>query len=470
LGIVKFSAGETPFSLKRSAKRSGGRSVKIFRFFFFGSHLLSGVFVVTFTMDRGLKDERRTMGRSSPFIVTRLVLKQGENRGERLPLLLRRASRLPVARPMEWALTLRRAVPISSASLDRELRHVALFEWWLENEGMTLNDPMAFADAFLPSKIEASLRPWMARDQSDRKVKKLSVAPEEIRDRLAVTKSYVDWSLNNAQRALSVRIESKQILALQAARASILKTLDLVSPTQCSQRLKAGLTPSDATRLIEVIDPNHPKNPWGRGTSKAAGALRHRNQLIVLLMLAFGPRRGDVLKLHTGDAKAFGADPTLWIRRRPDDPGDPRVWEPNAKTEERVLPLDPSLARTINDYINNHRVQIPKYKRSPYLFLASQSGTPLSSRSVNEIFEMLKPEFPGIHPHVLRHTHNDRLVEHCARSGIDPKDASNHAKYLNGWLGDNLGIYTQRSQREAAHRISKVVQRNIFAPLEDVPF
>jgi integrase len=410
------------------------------------------------------------MGRSSPFIVTRLVLKQGENRGERLPLLLRRASRIPMTRPMEWALSLRRAVPISSASLDRELRHVALFEWWLENEGMTLDDPMAFVDAFLPSKIEASLRPWMARDQSDRKVKRLSVKPEVIRDRLAVTKSYVDWSLNNAQRLLSVRLASKQILAIQASRASILKSLDLIAPTQSSQRQKEGLSPSEVTRLVEFIDPKNPKNPWGRGTSKAAVALRHRNQLIVLLMLAFGPRRGDVLKLHTGDAKAFGADPTLWIRRRPDDPGDPRDWEPNSKTEERILPLDPSLARTVNDYINNHRVHIPKYKKSPYLFLASQSGVPLSSRAVNEIFEALKPKFPGIHPHVLRHTHNDRLVEHCAKSGIDSKDASKHAKYLNGWLGDNLGIYTQRSQREAAHRISKVVQRDLLTVFEDVLF
>jgi len=410
------------------------------------------------------------MGRSSPFIVTRVVLKREENRGERLPLLLWRASRLPVTRAMEWALTLRRSVPISSASLDRELRHVALLEWWFEKEGMTLDEPMAFIDALAPGKIEASLRPWMARDQSDRKVKKLSVSPEEIRDRLAVAKSYIDWALNNAQRALSVRLAPKQCLAVGAARASICRSLDLVAPTQISERKTEGLTVADSTRLLQVIEPSDPRNPWGRGTSKAANALRYRNQLIVLLMLAFGPRRGDILKLHTGDVKAFGVDPTLWIRRRPDDPNDPRDWEPNAKTKERILPLDATLARLLNLYIQNHRSQVPKYKKTPYLFLASQTGTPLSSRAVNEIFESLKAEFPKIHPHVLRHTHNDRLKEHCRESGISEKDMVGHAKYLNGWLGDNFGTYTQRSARESAQRMSRNVQRQMFAPLEDVPF
>lgn len=410
------------------------------------------------------------MGRSSPFIVTRLVLKRDENRGERLPLLLRRSSRLPMTRPMEWALTLRRSVPISSASLDRELRHVAHLEWWFEREGLTLDDPMAFIDAFVPGRIEASLRPWMARDQSDRKVKKLSVSPEEIRDRLAVAKSYIQWTLNNAQRALSIRLEPNKCLAFEAATASICRSLDLIAPKQMSERKKEGLTKADEARLLQVIEPTSPQNPWGRGISKAAIALRHRNQLIVTLMLAFGPRRGDILKLHTGDVKAFGADPTLWIRRRPDDPHDPRDWEPNSKTKERILPLDPSLARMINEYINQHRTQTPKFKRSPYLFLASQSGTPLSSRAVNEIFEALKPLFPVIHPHILRHTHNDRLAEYCKKSGISDKDMTDHAKYLNGWLGDNLGTYTQRSRREAAHRLSKGVQRAMFAPIEDVPF
>lgn len=174
------------------------------------------------------------MGKSNPFIVTRLVLKRDENRGERLPMLLRRESRLPHAPAMEWALSLRRSAPVSSATLDRELRQLALVEWWCEREGLSLNDALAFIDAFTPGRIEASLCPWLSRDQSDRKVKKLSVSPEEIRERLAVASSYIDWRLNNAQRALSVRREPEKCLAIEAARASIARSISLVEPTQHS--------------------------------------------------------------------------------------------------------------------------------------------------------------------------------------------------------------------------------------------
>jgi hypothetical protein len=42
--------------------------------------------------------------------------------------------------------------------------------------------------------------------------------------------------------------------------------------------------------------------------------------------------------------------------------------------------------------------------------------------------------------------------------------------YLNGWLSDNTGRYTQRESREAAHELSKAVQSQLFSSLEDVPF
>ena len=385
-------------------------------------------------------------------------------------MLLRRESRLPVAPAMEWALSTRRSAPVAASTLDRELRCVAMAEWWCEREGLSLNDPLTFIDTFTPDRIEASLRPWLSRDQSDRKVKKLSVSPEVIKERLAVVASYIDWRLNNAQRAVSVRREPQKCVAIEAARASIASTLHNLEPTQSSAPQQEGLSQAEVSRLLDIIEPAHPRNPWARGTSRAAVGLRKRNQLIVLLMLAFGPRRGDILKLHTGDAKTHGPEPELWIRRRPDDPNDSRVWEPNSKTNERILPLDPLLTRAVNDYINEFRPLIPKYKKSPYLFLASDTGEPLATRSLNDIFQCLKSEFPRIHPHVLRYTHNDRLEEFCKHAGISEEETINHAKYLNGWLSDNSEIYTRRSRREAAQRLSKRVQRDLFAPVEDVPF
>ena len=409
------------------------------------------------------------MGASCPFLVTRLILKGQENRGERMPLMLRRDTRLPHVQAAEWGFK-RRGAKVASNTIEGELRVVSLIEWWFENEGLSLNDPFKFVETFTPGRIEASLGPWLARDFSDRKVKKLSVTPEVIRNRLYVGSSYIDWRLDNAMHQLSVRTESSKIQAMASFRKSILATFAEIAPKQTSSSHKEGMSKSDVVRLLGVIEPSSSLNPWASGDSDAAVALRARNQLIVQLMLAHGARRGDLLKACTADVKTHGAEPSLWIRRRPDDPNDPRKWEPNAKTCERILPLDPSLTRLVNDYIDKYRKKIPGNKKTPYLLLATDSGQPLATRSLNDIFEALKPLFPGIHPHLLRHTHNDRLREACRQMGLSDADATEHAMYLNGWLGDNSGTYTQRSRREAAQKLSRKVQRELFAPVEDVPF
>jgi integrase len=408
------------------------------------------------------------LGKSTPYLVTRLILKGQENRGERMPLMLRRDTRLPCTHLMEWAFK-RRGAKVASNTIEGELRVLNWLEWWIENEGLSMDDPFKFVDSFTPGRIEASLGPWLARDFSDRKVKKLSVTPEVIRRRLDVASAYIDWRLDNAMRELSVRTEFTKIQAMAKIRESILTALAEIAPTQSSSSQKEGLSKSEVVRLLEVIEPKSSQNPWARGESDAALALRARNQLVVHLMLAHGARRGDLLKVCTADVKTHGAEPALWIRRRPDDPNDPRRQEPNAKTCERILPLNPSLTRLVNDYIKDCRSKIPGHKKTPYLLLATGSGQPLAMRSLNDIFEALKPQFPGIHPHQLRHTHNDRLAETCKQMGIGEAEATEHAMYLNGWLGDNSGTYTQRSRREAAHAVSRKVQRELFVPVEDVP-
>jgi integrase len=324
------------------------------------------------------------LGASSPYLVTRLILKGQENRGERMPLMLRRETRLPHIQAAEWGFK-RRGARAASNTIEGELRVLSWLEWWFEKEGMSLDDPFKFVETCTPGRIEASLGPWLARDFSDRKVKKLNVTPEVIRRRLYVASSYIDWRLDNAMRLLSVRTESSKIQAMASFRESILETFADIAPTQTSSSQKEGLSKSDTARLLDVVELGSSQNPWARGNSDAALALRARNQLVVHLMLAHGPRRGDLLKVCTADVKTHGAEPTLWIRRRPDDPNDPRKWEPNAKTCERILPLDPSLTRLVNDYIRQYRPQIPGHKKTPYLLLATDSGRPLAMRSLNDI-------------------------------------------------------------------------------------
>lgn len=410
------------------------------------------------------------MGQDSYFHVKMIMLQGDGNRGERLPVLLDRNTNVPVTLPMEWALSVRRSKPVSSSTMERELRHLGHFESWLRKEKFSLNDPVSFVDGFKPNKIEMSLRPWLGIDTSDRKVKKLSVSNEVIYDRIITIRTFLKWALTNVERSFSIRTEAPQIMAFRSARESIEKSLTDIVPTQFGSEPVIGLSPTEVTKLLSIIDPQHLENPWARGFSQKADAIRQRNQIIILLLLAFGARRGELLKLHTGDVKTHAAEPTLWIRRRPDDPNDPRVHEPNSKTQERMLPLDPYISRKLNDYIVKYRRLISNYKKTPYIFLECNNGKPLSTRATNEILERLQGIFPNIYPHILRHTHNDRLKAACKKNNISDKDYQDHAKYLNGWVTDNTARYTQRESREEAQQLSKLVQSGLFSPLEDVPF
>jgi integrase len=254
------------------------------------------------------------MGRSSPVQVTRLILQNGENKGERLPVLLDRENRVPILPAMEWAISVRRNRPVSANTLERELRHLGHFEVWLRREGISLGHPLEFIDLFTPNRIEASLRPWLGRDTSDSKVRRLSVKTSVIKDRILTIATFLDWVLQNAERSFSIRTQHGQMLAFGAARLSIARSLHSIIPRQEEDRNIEGLSDGQVRHLLSVIEPSSPLNPWARGTSANANAIRYRNQLLVLIMLAFGPRRGDVLKLQTRDVKTHGAEPTGRVR------------------------------------------------------------------------------------------------------------------------------------------------------------
>ncbi|MCF8206988.1 MAG: hypothetical protein K9J82_18040 [Methylotenera sp.] len=124
------------------------------------------------------------MDGASPFIIRRVVFGGSGNAGERMPFLLHRDTRQPVTKPMEWALASRRGCGVAANTIERELGDVGLAEEWFRKEGLSLADPLTFVELFTPNRIEASLRPWLERDFSRRKVVKIAVSSSEIKTRL----------------------------------------------------------------------------------------------------------------------------------------------------------------------------------------------------------------------------------------------------------------------------------------------
>ncbi|TCG02902.1 tyrosine-based site-specific recombinase CMGI-7, partial [Paraburkholderia steynii] len=155
----------------------------------------------------------------------------------------------------------------------------------------------------------------------------------------------------------------------------------------------APLSHERLQRLLHVCHPHTCDNPWKKPH-------RLRNFLIVLMMATLGVRRGELLKLRVSDCHLSRAIPEIRVERSPDDPADPRINEPQVKTESRHLPCDASLARYLNEYICRTRRQIPGSSRSPFLFL-SRSGRPMSLMRVNGVLDQIAvahPEFDDLQP------------------------------------------------------------------------
>jgi integrase len=86
-----------------------------------------------------------------------------------------------------------------------------------------------------------------------------------------------------------------------------------------------------------------------------------------------------------------------------------------------------------------------------YLFTSQRGGAPLDAAGVNWIFDLLVnrcfPHLKGkLHPHILRHTFNQKLTEEAQVLGWSDDQRHKVQTYLNGWSeGSRMPeVYTRR--------------------------
>jgi integrase len=214
---------------------------------------------------------------------------------------------------------------------------------------------------------------------------------------------------------------------------------------------RLGLTVEAQQLLLQVIEPNHPLNPW------ASPHAKERNALIVHMLLELGVRRGELLGVRTSDIRARSQE--VNIELRPDDKDDPRLYEPNGKTKDRILALSAQLLRRIASYVQGARYDIKPARKNPFLLVAS-TGQPLSISGFNKLFSPLQdstPELKMVIPHLMRHTFNDNMVDELEKSGMEDAKVKESLRRINGWsdTSDMPLKYTKRSgeaKAKAAHR------------------
>lgn len=378
--------------------------------------------------------------------------------GERLPLLTSAVTSLPVRLANSWLLLSRR-IKNQASTLEREARTIGYLHWWADINKINLEERFESGNAITANEINPSLYDWLRRDFTRGKVIKMAVASSTFRSRLETIRDYILWHMDQTL-SITARGGDKNFEYIATRRDILIRQFNKDMPS-VRINCRIGLEAQLREKLLQIIHPEYIGNPWDK-------RVRHRNYLICLIYLMLGLRRSEALKLYLSDLNLNGTRPTITVKRNPDDINDSRKNEPRVKTLGRIIPITTELNRIINIYIMEYRMRIPNAKKSPFLFLSSKTGQPLSLLAVNNIFyQIVKhyPEFDGIlSPHILRHTYNDLLSEVADNNNVSEHDAQDIRNYLCGWsrFSQQGNNYRQRHIQQKAMQLSMIHQQNLF--------
>ncbi|BCS42440.1 MULTISPECIES: site-specific integrase [Pseudomonas] len=218
----------------------------------------------------------------------------------------------------------------------------------------------------------------------------------------------------------------------------------------------------------EILKPGSESNPV------AEVGLQFRNALMFTILRLTGMRRGELLNLRTEDFDF--AKNTVKIVRRADSVGDPRTYQPVAKTRERTFPLSPELMQRIHEYIAKFRNKISGARKHGYLFVIHRSGRtvgwPLSNSGFGKFIATLSTladEFSGLHTHALRHHWNYIFSRKCDEDGITPEREQKLRSYLMGWseTSGTASIYNKRHIKQEAGKAVMGLQKKHLGKSSD---
>jgi integrase len=274
-----------------------------------------------------------------------------------------------------------------------------------------------------------------------------------IADFLSFISTYVGETLPEKQR---VELEVETTRALLAFKEHVPKV-----SKRAKLGARVGLSEEEQARVVAVVHPDSHANPW------KSGFVRRRNWLIVVLLLATGMRRGELLGLQIRDV--LTNQPKLRIVRRADDAEDRRTVQPNAKTNDREIELLPSIARALQAHLQERRT-IKAARAIPQVFV-SRGGVALSDKTVDKIFKELRGACPGLPvtltSHVMRHTWNERFSEAADAIGLSEVTEERARNTQQGWADDSKtgATYTRRHAAKKGQEIALKLQEKLDGSL-----
>src|SRR5471030_42114 len=221
---------------------------------------------------------------------------------------------------------------------------------------------------------------------------------------------------------------------------------------------RVGLSLDEQNRILSIVDPSSPDNPWSRSF------VRFRNWLIVVLLLATGMRQGELLGLQIGDLGSNS--PKLKILRRADAKSDKRTTQPATKTSDREIELTPAIMKVLWHYINHERANIAAARKIPQV-IVSDEGEPLSASSIDKLFADVRAACPGLTvtltSHVMRHTWNERFSEQADAMGLSDSVEQKARNVQQGWADNSEqgAAYTRRHTAKKGREVSLKLQEKL---------
>lgn len=380
--------------------------------------------------------------------------------GDQLPLLVNEDG-LPIPSPNEFIIGRR---SLSTNTLTRNLRELAVLYNWLINQKINLHDRILSEDFFSEAEIKGSLIESIRREQNSKNnVKKIAISPHTFNQRLTTIRQYIAWCFDIELG--SCPLTDARFDRIREHKNRVLKWLEnsFINAPPINKKIHKGLSIDESRFLINILNPENP-NSFGRDP-----AVRFRNYVATIIMLYYGLRPGELLSLRVEDIQ-IGAISNIRVERRLPDPFDKRKPRPQIKRNGRVLVIeDISFVRCLDKYIMTWREELENNsKKSTDYLILSDEGEPLSQPSIVQFYQVLRNRYPDNLPShltakALRHTFSSQMERTLRKSGIDEERRREALAFLRGDSSlESQSIYIAQEVEDQATLALQKYQRNLW--------
>lgn len=337
----------------------------------------------------------------------------------------------------------RRTLGLSVETMRAEANDLIHIGLWAQREQIDLNARLEAGEYLDPVAVETlaeacGLKTAALRRIAFQKVKeiwpgasvgKTDVVQNQLKARrLSTATDYFKFVGRMSEAKLPKRSQdrSDRIAAYEEMSALISSYI----PKIRSSRVRGVINADELARVAAFVATGNPFDIWPKE------ALARRNWALVTLLTTCGIRQGEERQLKPCDVDLVACE--LRIVRRHDDPEDPRIEEPNAKTYDRIIPFGSAVARVLEDYMLGPGSDAAERRGSPFIFLSHDNrthGSPISGKTalrvIQELGEHLKID--GLTPHHLRHGWIQNLADWAVSTGITAAEFERFANNLGGW-------------------------------------